>query len=207
MHRILPALALSLLLPALPATAGTPLLAEARNEIRTEMAQARHELRTGDLTLGQGVSIGRHRAGRTGADLPEAVITPSGQFRIDGRTVPTSPVQQALLREYRQRVVEVGEAGIGVGERAALLTLEAIDAPLLSLIGSAMTGGLERKVERTVRRHLEPLAGEVCDRLPAVLASQDRLAAALPAFQPYASLDARDVRECRQEITQSLAKR
>jgi hypothetical protein len=38
---------------------------------------------------------------------------------------------------------------------------------------------------------------KICDRLPGLYKAQQDLAAALPAFQPYASMDEGDVEDCR----------
>ncbi|WP_101925466.1 MULTISPECIES: hypothetical protein [Luteimonas] len=46
---------------------------------------------------------------------------------------------------------------------------------------------------------IEAEADKLCDRLPPLLASQQALAAALPAFQPYATMDATDVDDCRSD--------
>ena len=197
--------ALTALLSFQPADA-TPPLTQAMSEMRSELASARKQLREGDLELDYRTAIGSKRAATAHDDtLPKAVITPEGQLRIDDRTVTTTPAQRSLLLDYRRQMIDVADAGIDVGERAATLVLQSIDAPLLSLLASAMTGRLEKKVERTVRQELLPLASEVCDRLPPVLAAQNRLAADLPEFRPYAHLQDSDVRDCRKELAASLA--
>ena len=183
-----------------------PPLTEAMGEMRSELASARKQLREGDLELGNRVTIGSKRAAPARDDsLPKAVITPEGQLRIDGHTVTTTPAQRTLLLDYRRQMIDVAEAGIDVGERAATVVLQSMDTSLLSLLASAMTGRLEKKVEQSVRQELLPLASEVCDRLPPVLAAQNRLAAHLPEFRPYANLQDSDVRDCRKELAQSLA--
>ena len=46
-------------------------------------------------------------------------------------------------------------------------------------------------------RQLEAEADRmICARMPALLASQNALAAALPAFAPYATMDESDVKDC-----------
>lgn len=209
MRKMTPLLLALALGSSCPAAFAAPVLDEARKEIRSELEQARRELAEGDLSLGQGISLGRDkaRAGREHQDLPPAVITRDGRLHIDGREVAATAAQRQLLLDYRASVVEVARAGIDVGERAALLTMDAIDSSMLSLLASAMTGSLERKVQATVMRELGPLAEEVCGRLPAALAAQQRLADAMAPFRPYANLDADDVHTCRQDIARSLANR
>ena len=77
-----------------------------------------------------------------------------------------------------------------------------LKAPLLI---SAMTGGLERKIERVVTEQVQPAVLAICTRLPGVMASQQRLASSLPAFQPYANLEQSDIDNCEDEIRSEFA--
>ncbi len=43
---------------------------------------------------------------------------------------------------------------------------------------------------------IEAEAMKLCARLPPLLASQQALASALPAFQPYATMDQQDIDDC-----------
>lgn len=190
----------------LPPAIAAPSSSSALKQLHAEMAAARKELATGDLKLRSKpvVSLGSKQRASVEDDLPEAVITPTGQLMIEGQVVPTSPQQRALLNQYRQQLVSVGLAGIDIGERAAGLALEAVDMPLLSLLASAFTGGLEKKLETRLKNDMAPLVLQLCDRLPAVLSAQDTLAAELVQFRPYAGLKTDDVANCRQEVQSSL---
>jgi hypothetical protein len=42
-------------------------------------------------------------------------------------------------------------------------------------------------------------AAKICDRLPAVMESEQRLAASIPEFRPYADLDPARIEQCREE--------
>ena len=181
-------------------------LAEARSEMRSELAKARAELHTENLTLGNGLSVGSRKS-RADSTLPPAHITPAGALVIDGKPVATDAAQRQLLLDYRGKVLEVASAGIDVGEKAALMAFKATDTSLLGLIVGAMTGSLEARIERTVRQELMPLVATVCLRLPGVLDSQQALAAALPPFAPYATLDASDVADCERDMRNELALR
>lgn len=44
---------------------------------------------------------------------------------------------------------------------------------------------------------------KICDRLPGLYKAQQDLAAALPAFQPYASMDEGDAEDCRTSHTEN----
>jgi len=60
-------------------------------------------------------------------------------------------------------------------------------------------GGKEEEFGKEMEargKRVEAEAMKICARLPALLESQQALAAALPAFQPYATMDQSDVEDC-----------
>ena len=71
----------------------------------------------------------------------------------------------------------------------------------------AMTGSLERRIEKTVRETVEPGVRQICLSLPALRDRQQRLSATLPAFRPYATLEADDVEDCENEMRREFASR
>lgn len=180
-------------------------LADARKEVGRELADARAELESGNLTLGDSLNFGKSRHRGDGEALPKAEITPRGDFLIDGRTVAIDAGQRRELLAYRGQVIDIAKAGIDIGERSAQVALDAVDRGLFSLMFSAMTGSLERRIEKTVKEAIEPGLLQICDGLPALLESQQRLSASLPQFQPYATLEADDVRNCRDEMRREFA--
>lgn len=208
------ALALALLLP-LGSQAGTVRdevrqdMAEARSEVRTELAKARVELETENLEVGNGFHFGKDGKRKSARDekLPKAEITPRGDFLIEGKAVAINATQRQQLLGYRGLVIDIAKDGINAGEHAAMAALEATDVSLFSLIWGGMTGSLERRVERTVKQHIEPMVRQICQRLPDVLASQQQLSASLPQFRPYATLERDDVDECEKDIRKDFAMR
>ena len=48
---------------------------------------------------------------------------------------------------------------------------------------------------------------QICRSLPSLLDSQQRLAASLPQFRPYATLEADDVADCENEVRNEFARR
>ncbi|WP_225763651.1 hypothetical protein [Stenotrophomonas sp. Marseille-Q4652] len=182
-------------------------MANSRAEVRAELAKARAELESEDLSVGNGISFGKRSDSRRDADLPAAHITPAGAFVVDGKTVPTTAEQRRLLLAYRRQVLDVARAGIDVGEKAAMMALDVTDTSLFSLIAGAMTGSLERRIEKVVKQELQPLVATICSRLPAVMASEQALAGSLPQFQPYARLAQDDLDDCERELRRDLALR
>ena len=184
-------------------------LADARSEVRTELAAARRELDTGNLQLGDSLRFGTSDARASHADraLPRAEITPQGDFLIEGRAVAIDRHQRQELLLYRGEVIAIAKAGIDIGERSAQAALDAADRGLFSLMFGAMTGSLERRIEKTVRETVEPGVRQICLSLPALRDRQQRLSVTLPAFRPYATLEAEDVQDCENELRREFASR
>ena len=184
-------------------------LADARSEVRTELAAARRELDTGNLQLGDSLRFGTSDARASHADraLPQAEITPQGDFLIEGRPVAIDRHQRQELLLYRGEVIAIAKAGIDIGERSAQAALDAVDRGLFSLMFGAITGSLERRIEKTVRETVEPGVRQICLSLPALRDRQQRLSATLPAFRPYATLEAEDVQDCENELRREFASR
>ena len=130
--------------------------------------------------------------------LPKAQITPQGDLLISDKPVAITPAQRAMLLDYRQQLIGIGAQGIALGKQGAALGMNAAS--------EAIAGALSGKPEQEIRRNVEAkasgireAAAKLCDRMPALMASQQKLAAALPAFKPYASLTPVKSDECRRD--------
>lgn len=179
-------------------------MSDAREEVRTELAKARQEMRTENLRIDNSLQFGDHD--EAPSDLPRAEITPQGDLLIEGEAQAIDAGQRAQLLAYRGQVVEIALTGIEAGQRTAEAALDAVgDASWVGLMFSAMTGRLERNIERTVQHHLEPAMQDICRQLPTVMASQQELASTLPQFRPYANLEPGDVEDCENLIQQEFA--
>ena len=216
--RILSVAALSLLLPLAaqaqpPRSADTGITAEirrelgdARKEVRAELAKAKRDLDTGDLQLQDSLQFGKQaKAKRTAAEKAAAAITPQGDLLIDGKPQEIDAGQRRQLLAYRGLVVEIAKVGIDIGQKSADAALDAVDGSWVSLMFGAMTGSLERRIERTVREQVEPGVRGICRMLPRVMDSQQRLAASLPQFRPYATLERDDVADCENNVRREFA--
>lgn len=179
----------------------------ARKEVRTELAQARAELETENLELGNSLQFGKDNKRKTTRDesLPKAEITRKGDFLIDGKAVAIDARQRRLLLTYREQVIDIARAGIDIGERSALAALDAVDRGLFGLMFSALSGGLEQRVEKMVKDTVEPAVLQICPRLPSLLESQQQLSAAIPEFRPYATLEAADIQDCEKDVREGFA--
>lgn len=182
-------------------------LAGARQEIRVEMAKARAELDSENLSLDTGFQFGKRATSKTAGNdtLPAAQITPQGDLLVDGKAVAINARQRQQLLDYRGQVIGLAKIGIDGGEKAAMAALEAADVSLFSLIVGGLSGSLERRVEASVKQHVVPLVQTICQRLPRVLESQQQLAANLPQFRPYASLERDDIDDCERDVLDEFA--
>lgn len=184
-------------------------MADARQEVRVEMAKARAELDSENLSIDKGLHFGKNEKRKSAEkdSLPAAQITPRGDFLVDGKVVAINAQQRQQLLDYRGQVIELAKVGIDGGERAAMAALDATDVSLFSLIVGGLSGNLERRVEASVKQHVEPLVRQICQRLPQILESQQQLAANLPQFRPYASLERDDIDDCERDIRSEFAAR
>jgi len=183
-------------------------LDDARQEIRTEMAKARVELESENLSL-DGLHFGKEnkdQATKRGT-VPKGEITPRGDLLIDGEAVAVDAVQRRQLLDYRAQVIGIARTGMDAGEQAAMLAIDATDVSLFRLVVGGLTGSLERRVEATVQREIQPMVLQICHRLPQLRDSQQALAASMPDFRPYATLDSDDVENCERDIRKDLAAR
>ena len=184
-------------------------LDEARQEVRTELARERNKLDTENLSLGDGLHFGKDRQGTAAkhAAPPPGEITPQGGLLVDGKAVTVDARQRRQLLAYRAQVIDLARIGIDAGEQAAMLAIDATDVSLFRLIVGGLSGSLERRVEATVQKQIQPMVLQICRRLPQVFDSQQALAAGLPEFRPYATLEPDDIDDCERDIRKDLAAR
>lgn len=135
--------------------------------------------------------------GRNGA--PKAEITPQGDLLIDGRAVPVDDAQRRLLLDYRGHIAAVAAAGAEVGMEGARLATRAMGEALRGVFNGD-AGEVEKRIEAQAES-VRASALKLCDRLPAMLETQQALAAALPEFAPYAKMDRSDIDDCRVDAT------
>lgn len=126
--------------------------------------------------------------------LPKAEITPEGDLLIEGKSVTTTPEQKALAKVYREELTAIAQAGIGLGVQGADLAGKAASEAIKGVF-SGNPDQIEQRIEKEAEG-IKSAAKQLCDRLPALKAAQDKLAAAVPEFKPYARMDDSDVKDC-----------
>jgi hypothetical protein len=176
---------------------GAPRTALGRTVDRA-IAEARIELATQNIRIGEGFHVktgvvsARLRKADTG--LPRAEITPQGDLLIAGEPVEVTAAQRQELLQYRAHVVAIAEAGMAMGVKGADLAGQAMGDALRSVFNRDEKG-FEQRIEAEAAK-LEEEALQLCAHMQPLYDTQQRLAASLPAFAPYATLTLEDVQEC-----------
>lgn len=174
-------------------------------EVQKGINKAKQELLTQDIDVGN-VHI-NDNGGHDSDDnkLPKAVITPQGNLVIAGTPVDATPEQHVMLVNYRQQIIDIAEAGMDIGASGAALGASAAK----QAIWGAFTGKDDKEIEASIKPQtdqIEAAAKRLCQRLPDMLASQQKLAAAMPAFKPYATMTQKDVDDCGKDIADKNGK-
>ena len=126
--------------------------------------------------------------------LPNAEITATGDLEIGGKAITVNASQRALLKSYHQEMNAMTADGIAIGKQGAALAGKAVTEAIKGAI-SGNADDVESKVEAEAKK-IEQQAMQLCKRLATVKASQDALAASLPEFKPYATMEQSDVDGC-----------
>lgn len=134
---------------------------------------------------------------------PDAKISADGELTIDGTAVAVNDAQRALLQSYLKEMNAMTADGIAIGKQGAALAGTAVS----EAIKGAIKGDgdqVDAKIEAEAKK-IEQQAMQLCKRLVTIKASQDALAEQLPAFKPYATIDASDVDDCGSKSDDSYA--
>lgn len=128
--------------------------------------------------------------------VPKAEITPQGDFLIEGKAVPLTSPQRAEMVDYRGQMVEIARQGIAIGRQGAKLGVNAATAAIAGIFSGESKEQIRQRVESQASG-IRQAAAKICDRLPALMESQQKLAADVPAFKPYADLTPAKIDDCR----------
>lgn len=165
--------------------------------VEKAIAEARAELRKQNIDVsGVDININGKKIARSDANLPKAEITPQGDLLIDGQAVTIDAEQRKQLLTYRDQIIGIAEAGMAIGAQGADLAGKALSGAVGAIFGGKDgEKELEQKMEAEGRK-IEAEAVKLCAYMPAMLASQQSLAASLPAFKPYATMTQEDIDDC-----------
>ncbi|MDE2315257.1 MAG: hypothetical protein KGK06_02530 [Xanthomonadaceae bacterium] len=174
-------------------------------EVQKGIDKAKQELLTQNIDVSDVHVNGKGRHGDN-SKLPKAVITPQGNLVIAGKPVEATPAQHAMLVDYRQQIIGIATAGMDIGASGADLGMSAAKQAIFG----ALTGKSDKEIEASIKPQTDKIqaaAMKLCKRLPDMLASQQKLAAAMPAFKPYATMTQKDVDDCGKDTADSNGKK
>lgn len=172
-------------------------------EVQKGIQQAKRDLASKNIDVNN-LHVGRGRRASKHVG-PSAEITPAGDLLIDGQTIAATPAQHAQLLDYRKQLVGVAEAGMDIGAQGADLGIRATKQALLGALGGQSDKDIEAAIKPQAKK-IEAAALLLCKRLPDLLSSQQKLAAAMPEFRPYATMQQKDVDDCARETTDESGK-
>lgn len=132
------------------------------------------------------------------ADVPKAEITPQGDFLVAGKAVSLTAAQRTQVLAYRQLMLGIARQGIDVGKRGVRLGMDAARTAIAGALSGDSDQDIRQRVD-TKASGIRKAAAKICDQLPAVMKSQQALAADLPAFKPYADLTPAKIDKCRED--------
>ena len=181
--------------PANDATAADAPQTAIGRSVERAIVEAREELRTKNISISDGVHINVNgHEYKHGDNLPKAEITPRGDLLIEGRQVTVDAAQRKLLLDYRNHIIALADAGMAIGIKGADLAGKAVGEAIGAIFGGDEKG-MEARMEAEGRK-IEADAMKLCAQLPPMLATQQQLAASLPAFKPYATMTQEDIDDC-----------
>ena len=177
--------------------------------VEKAMDKARAKLATENISLTDFHVSGHHNGITVTSDedpndgRPKAEITPQGDLLIDGRKIEANAQQHALLLQYRKQIEAVAGAGMDIGVQGAELGVKAATEAIKGIF-SGNPDDVEQRVEAEAEQ-IKLSARKLCDQLPAMLETQTALAAAMPEFRPYATMDQDDIDDCYDDEDTNIA--
>lgn len=177
--------------------------------VEKAMDKARAKLSTENISLSDFHVSGHHNGITVTTDedpndgRPKAEITPQGDLLIDGRRIEANAQQHALLLEYRKQIEAVAGAGMDIGVQGAELGVKAATEAIKGIF-SGNPEDVEQRVEAEAEQ-IKLSARKLCDQLPAMLETQTALAAEMPEFRPYATMDQDDIDDCYDDEDTNIA--
>lgn len=169
-------------------------------KVKLGMDVARRKLAAENIDLGDmhvsghGSGISITTDGHPDEGRPKGEITPQGDLLIDGRKIPANASQHAMLLQYRKQVEGIASAGMDIGVQGAELGVKAAGEAIRGIF-SGNTEDVDKHVNAEAEK-IKASARKLCNQLPAMRDTQQKLAAAMPEFKPYATMEQSDIKDC-----------
>lgn len=128
-------------------------------------------------------------------DRADAILTADGGLSVEGKSIPLSAAQAQIAARYfasaialRDDAMKTGAAGISTAATAIGSVAEGL--------ASGNPDSIDAKVNASAAK-IDAAASKVCADLQALAQAQADLAAALPQFQPYATIASGEADDCK----------
>lgn len=121
-------------------------------------------------------------------------IDADGALSLDGKAIALDAAQRAISQRYYQHAFAISRDGVEIGKSGAALAGNAVSAALDGL-RNGNPDDIGKKVEAQAD-DLKAKALKLCGRVMDLRVAQNELAAALPAFQPFAKIDVVSAADC-----------
>lgn len=150
-------------------------------------------------TASRQIATGDMRLTADDAGVPRATITPQGDFLIAGERVALNARQREEVLAYMdiaRRAIAIGHQGVDAGRRA-----------MAPMIFASLFGASDKTIDASMDKRLAGVrdaTAKLCERMPALMAAQQRLATDLPEFAPYATLTQKQIDDCHEDTLHDL---
>ena len=131
----------------------------------------------------------------TARDHSEARVARSGDLYINDKQVAVNADERKLLSRYNTGVRDIETRGMQIGRDA----LHMVGGIMSVVVADLFSDDADGRIDRDARRVAEPIKQEalaLCKDVQAERQLQAAIAAALPAFQPYAVIDTKPDHDC-----------
>lgn len=134
-----------------------------------------------------------------GGTRDKAVIGPDGSLTIGGTVIDTGTAGQTALKAYDAAAVAMKTHAIAIGRTGAEFGVDVLKDVVRGFFDEKRMNEVGQRAGEGAQNLVASLR-DLCTRMDAVLAAQQAAAAAVPAFRPYAVLEAEQVRDCFEDV-------
>lgn len=138
-----------------------------------------------NISAGYHISFDQNGLVMHAPDKPNAHISRSGNLSIDGKDIAVTPAQRELLQRYYQQARAVMDSGTAMGKQGIAMAKSGIDQAVASIF-SQDSSAAEKQLDAQSQK-IETAADAMCSGVRALGATEQAIAASLPAFKPYAA--------------------
>ncbi|MGH8215319.1 MAG: hypothetical protein ACREPZ_06490 [Rhodanobacteraceae bacterium] len=127
-------------------------------------------------------------------DGGSARVSAAGDLGIGGKAVVVTSTQRRLLQSYHADTLTLLHDAIAIGKAGMQTGLHALGAVAKGL-ASGDTDSIDSEVNGRANK-VNALGHTMCQDLARLYATQGQVAAAIPAFGPYATIEPHEVSDC-----------